>query len=81
MAGSGFKEISHGSRRLSLAVTQLFLEELSRPLSHWIIRTSAVQPQATALHAHALLLEPYQPSSPLGDGSCESAHDGVCTPL
>lgn len=57
------EDISHGLRRLSLAVAQLFLEELNRPFSHWIIRTP-VQPQATALHRHALPLEPCQPSSP-----------------
>lgn len=58
------EDISHGLRRLSLAVAQLFLEELSRPFSHWVIRTRPVQPQATAPHTHTLLLEPCQPSSP-----------------
>lgn len=58
------EDISHGLRRLSLAVAQLFLEELSRPFSHWIIRTPTVQAQATALDRHALPLELCQPSSP-----------------
>lgn len=58
------EDISHGLRGQALAVAQLFLEELSRPFSHWIIRTPTVQPQATALHPHALPLELCQPSSP-----------------
>lgn len=43
------EDISWSRRRLSLAAAGLCLEELSRPLPHWIVKIP-VQQQATAVH-------------------------------
>lgn len=51
---TAIEDISSESRRLSLATAQLCLEELSRPLVHWIIRTPAVCLTRSPLSALAL---------------------------
>lgn len=62
---TAIEDISCGSRRLSLATAQLCLEELSRPLVQWILRTPAMQPPRSPLYPPPRLCTPCAlPASP-----------------